>query len=240
MDLQPRRLFPCSREHPSGTANPLKLHCYWLCSPVPTGAAREQSEKVNEINRLSGSPCSHPYGGVLSREQHTSRTVGAALGRSVMRIEDFEIGGQKYTCVGSSEYEIQPRWVTLYDLKTHCVDCGRAFKTQATKTRIRRREMSRRCEDCRSPGIPIERRKAAPKPPRAKAPSARKAQRRRAQARLAARRAPVAVARAPQQPAGKLPAVAAPPIEPAPTASAAAAFEADLDTYKAALGLLDG
>src|ERR1700684_354006 len=98
-----------------------------------------------------------------------------------MKIEDFEVDGQKYTCTGSSEYEIR-RWVTLYDLKTRCVDCGRAFETQATQTRIRRREMSRRCEDCRSPGVPIN---LTPKPCRAKARSARKAGCRRAQVRFA-------------------------------------------------------
>jgi hypothetical protein len=154
-----------------------------------------------------------------------------------MKIEDqFEVGGQTYTCVGSSEYEIQ-RWVTLYDLKTRCADCGRAFETQATQTRIRRREMSRRCGDCRSPGVPITPRKVQPKPNRAKAPSARKARCRRVQARLAARRAAAAVARAPQQSAGKSQAIA-PPIEPAPVA-ATEAFMVDLDTYKIALGLLD-
>lgn len=98
--------------------------------------------------------------------------------------------------------------------------------------------MSRRCEDCRSPGIPVERRKAPPKPNQAKAPSARKARRRRSQARLAARRAAVAVARAPQQPVEQLAVIAAPQIEAAPTTSAVA-FEADIDLYKAALGLLD-
>jgi hypothetical protein len=156
-----------------------------------------------------------------------------------MEIKDqFKVGGQRFKCVGANEYEIH-RWVTLYDLESRCVDCGRPFRTSATKTAVRLQSVTRRCEDCRSPGIPVEWRKEAPKPHRAKAPSAQlKAQRRRRQARLTATSATVAPARAPQQPAEQLPSIPAPPIEAAPKGSAEA-FESKLDSYKAALGLLD-
>lgn len=155
-----------------------------------------------------------------------------------MKIEDFKIGAQRYVCVDQYEHEIH-RYVDLFVLRSRCVDCGGTFECRATKTAIKRRQVTHRCKDCRAPGIPVTPRKGPTNPHRAKAPSARKAQCRRAQARLTARRAAVAVARAPQRPAEQLAVSAAPELQAAPTASAAA-FEADLDSYKAALGLLDG
>jgi hypothetical protein len=150
-----------------------------------------------------------------------------------MEIEDqFEIGAQRYVCVDYYEHEIH-RWVTMYELKSRCVDCGRPFVCRATISAVRKRQVTRRCEDCRSPGVPVKPRKAPPKAARIKkSPAGLKARRRRAQARIAP-------ARAPQQPAAQLSAIAAPPIEPAPTPSPDD-FEAKLDSYKLALGLLDG
>ena len=75
----------------------------------------------------------------------------------------FNLHRQRYFCVGIKEHETRDgRWLQLLRLETDCPDCGETFRLLTTKTNARKRILTRRCEDCRRPGIPVEPRRRAP------------------------------------------------------------------------------
>jgi hypothetical protein len=75
----------------------------------------------------------------------------------------FNLHDQRYFCVGTKEHETRDgRWLQLLRLETDCPDCGETFRLLTTKTNTRKRILTRRCEDCRRPGVPVERRRRAP------------------------------------------------------------------------------
>jgi hypothetical protein len=78
--------------------------------------------------------------------------------------QKFKLRGQRYTCIGHRPHEMSNgRWIELVRLKSTCPDCGATFRVLASKTRILRRNINRRCEDCHQPGVPVRpRRRRAP------------------------------------------------------------------------------
>ena len=68
----------------------------------------------------------------------------------------FKLRGQPYECTGSFEHDIPARCVTVFELYTRCPDCGRGFTATASASQIHKRQVNRRCHDCRSPGVPIK------------------------------------------------------------------------------------
>jgi hypothetical protein len=75
----------------------------------------------------------------------------------------FDLHRQRYFCVGTKEHETRDgRWLQLLRLETDCPDCGETFRLLTTKTNARKRILTRRCEDCRRPGIPVEPQRRAP------------------------------------------------------------------------------
>jgi hypothetical protein len=72
-----------------------------------------------------------------------------------MRIGSFKFKGQAYDCLGRFEYERPARCFWLYELRSLCPDCGRGFTCTATESAINKRMLRRRCDACRSPGVPV-------------------------------------------------------------------------------------
>jgi hypothetical protein len=161
----------------------------------------------------------------------------------------FEWQGQWFYPLGLHAHEcLDGRWVDLVEYESICPDCGAWFEAMASKGRMARRELTRRCEECRSPGVPVRPiKKTAPIAPAKREAVKTKAKLaiiRRAEAR---RRAQDAAARhATGDAVGQRAPVVASAGSPATVAASAGAdaravIAADrLDTYRLALGLLDG
>lgn len=80
----------------------------------------------------------------------------------------FKRRGQQYECVGRFEHEVPARFVWIYELRSHCADCGRGFGLTASSGQIHNRQLSRRCENCRNPGVPVAEIAAPPSKRKAK------------------------------------------------------------------------
>jgi hypothetical protein len=161
--------------------------------------------------------------------------------------QEFNFSGQRYVCIGYRDYEtMYGRWLSMLVLETDCPSCGIDFRLLATRTNARRRLLTRRCEDCRSPGVPVDpwRRKAAkaePAPRRKSRRSKRPPAVRAAAPLIRAQRAPEqrAVVSPSIAPLAPIAALAVAPA-PCPMSSAAdiASRDAAAETYMRALGML--
>jgi hypothetical protein len=83
--------------------------------------------------------------------------------RQILRIKDVKIGfefefrGQQYACTGLRDYEtMSGRWIELVEMESKCPECGSMFSLAASKRNIRQRFLTRRCSDCRRPGVPVD------------------------------------------------------------------------------------
>jgi hypothetical protein len=153
--------------------------------------------------------------------------------------ESFKFRGQAYECTGRFEYEVPARWVSVIELHSRCPDCGRGFSCTATRSQIRKRELRRRCDSCRSPGVPIP---VKPKPRRTRRMTAPRAfsrmpaliaspERRQEPAGASAAVQPSEIARiTPNSPSGSLQLA---------TRSEREAYEREIDARLMAAGLLD-
>jgi hypothetical protein len=164
----------------------------------------------------------------------------------------FKLRGQRYVCVGHREYETHDgRWLNMLVLETDCPDCGIDFRLLATQTNARRRQLTRRCEDCRRPGVPVDRhwqRKAAKAKPAPGRKLRRCLRRQRKPSAVRAIAPVIRVQRAPERRSDVPPSnvallsVAAPVVAPAhcpmPSTADIAAGEAVIETYMRALGML--
>jgi hypothetical protein len=152
--------------------------------------------------------------------------------------ESFKFRGQAYECTGRFEYEVPARWVSVIELHSRCPDCGRGFSCTATQSQIRKRELRRRCDSCRSPGVPVP---VKPKPRRTRRVTAPRA--------FARKPARIASPERGQEPAGTSAAVQ--PVEGghvAPNSSSGSlqpatrsdgeAYEREVDARLMAAGLL--
>lgn len=84
-------------------------------------------------------------------------------GRNMKIDDDFKFHGQRYICTGYQNYETRDgRWLELLVLESDCPDCGREFRLVTTKTNAKHRLLTRRCEDCHRPGVPVAPRRRAP------------------------------------------------------------------------------
>ena len=60
----------------------------------------------------------------------------------------FRVREQDYECVGFQGYTTRfGQQIDLVVLRTNCPDCGTPFTCMATKTKVRRRSINRRCPD---------------------------------------------------------------------------------------------
>ncbi len=70
--------------------------------------------------------------------------------------EQFNIRGQTYTFNSKRPHRTRDgREVDLLIYSTACPNCGCEFEIAATRTAVKRRELSRRCRACRSPGVRV-------------------------------------------------------------------------------------
>jgi hypothetical protein len=81
----------------------------------------------------------------------------------------FRLRGQPFTCLRSFETIVPAKCVTLHVLASECPECGQPFTVTTTASRIHKREVRRRCQDCVRPGVPVPRFKRAAKKRKAKA-----------------------------------------------------------------------
>ena len=92
--------------------------------------------------------------------------------------QEFRFRGQRYVCVGHRDYEtMYGRWLDMLVLETDCPDCGIDFRLLATRTNARRPQLIRRCQDCRRPGVPVDRHWRGTKAAKAKPAPRRKLRR---------------------------------------------------------------
>jgi predicted Zn finger-like uncharacterized protein len=69
----------------------------------------------------------------------------------------FKVQAQAYRVVGICEHvTLGGRCIDLLVVESACPDCGELFRVKATKSAIRRREVTRRCANCRKPGVPVD------------------------------------------------------------------------------------
>lgn len=67
---------------------------------------------------------------------------------------EFTSRGQRFRCVGSEDYlTLRGEWIELIKLEAACADCRRSFSLKAAMTAIRRANLKRRCDRCKSPGV---------------------------------------------------------------------------------------
>jgi hypothetical protein len=97
----------------------------------------------------------------------------------------FKSRGRQYRILGPKDHWCRDgRYVEMIRYESACAEpgCKRTFMALTTKTRIRRGQMNKRCEEHHAPGVPIPIKKAKKKRPkvRVKKPTAA--------ARLATRR----------------------------------------------------
>jgi hypothetical protein len=113
---------------------------------------RNYSEKASDVIKLRNLLTSSPNGGEPPEERRSSRPV--AHGRNMKK---FTYRGQAFYLTGETHaHECRDgRIVDLLEYESACPDCGSRFTALATKGNIRHRWLTRRCEDCRAPGIPI-------------------------------------------------------------------------------------
>jgi hypothetical protein len=75
----------------------------------------------------------------------------------------FKKGRQRYECVGLRDYVNQAGYESrLIVLKSRCAECGALFEFMTTGSKVKKREVNRRCELHRQPGIRIEQRRRTP------------------------------------------------------------------------------
>lgn len=62
--------------------------------------------------------------------------------------------GQRFRCVGVEDYlTLRDEWIELIKLEGACADCRRPYSLKASMTAIRRANLKRRCDRCKSPGV---------------------------------------------------------------------------------------
>lgn len=67
---------------------------------------------------------------------------------------EFTSRGQRFRCVGTEDHlTLREEWVELIRLEAACADCRRSFSLKASMTAIRRSNLKRRCDRCKSPGV---------------------------------------------------------------------------------------
>jgi hypothetical protein len=150
--------------------------------------------------------------------------------------QQFKFRGQRYVCAGYQDHEtLDGRWVELLVLDSECPDCGSDFRLLATRTNAKCRQITRRCEECRRPGVPVEPRRRRT-PVAAAKPTARRKVR---SSRLARQRLKTGrEVRRLRKSEGALP--SKPPAQLAPVASAEAIATPPAnfkELYLAALGM---
>lgn len=70
----------------------------------------------------------------------------------------FEIDGQHYTVVGTKDHWTNSgKYIELVSYEAVCAHpgCSRVFRYAAPKTNVRRKEVNRRCERHKAPGLPV-------------------------------------------------------------------------------------
>jgi hypothetical protein len=68
-----------------------------------------------------------------------------------------QIGWQVFHATGERSHELlSGRWITLVEYRSHCATCGAPYEAAATKGAWRKREVARRCDRCRSPGVHVD------------------------------------------------------------------------------------
>lgn len=74
-----------------------------------------------------------------------------------MRVgKSFRHHGQRYIYGGTTLHENQRgRLVRLHVLKSDCPDCGNLFVIKTTARALRSRQINRRCQWCKRPGVPV-------------------------------------------------------------------------------------
>jgi hypothetical protein len=147
----------------------------------------------------------------------------------------IHLHGQKYVCVGHRHHETRDgRWLDMLELESDCPDCGITFRLLATKSNAHRRTLTRRCTDCRRPGVPVEPRRRhrtmAGKPAKSK---------KVVSGQTCRRQSPKTLRGAPHSNLAAEAAAAAPDA-PAPSAMAIDAQAEARETYMRALSMLDG
>jgi len=166
----------------------------------------------------------------------------------------FRYRSQRYYFGGVELVEARDgRLVEARALLSQCPDCGEWFRQLATKSRIQRRNLVRRCDDCKRPGSPVEPRRARKKPEESAAAAApRKHRRKKPGPRRAPRRRVRVVAptakRVPDRATAAVPVVRPPvgsprgPRSPGAPSALVAAVEraaASARAYREALGMLN-
>src|SRR3954463_13717158 len=75
-------------------------------------------------------------------------------GNHNMKTEEITVGfafrarEQDYECVGFQDYTTRfGQQIALVVLRTRCPDCDAVFECMATKTKVRRRSINRRCPE---------------------------------------------------------------------------------------------
>lgn len=148
----------------------------------------------------------------------------------------FELHGQRYFCVGTKAHETSyGRHLTLLVLESDCPECGATFRLMATKTNIRHRVLTRRCEDCRRPGVPVDPRRRASAPLAAAKQTKRRRLSKRRKQRLQIAREASECRKSRSVDNAALPVVNV----PAPSTAAIEASSDLRDTYLRALSMLD-
>lgn len=67
---------------------------------------------------------------------------------------EFTSRGQRFRCLGTEDYlTLRDEWIELIKLEAACADCRRSFSLKASMTAIRRANLKRRCDRCKSPGV---------------------------------------------------------------------------------------
>lgn len=71
--------------------------------------------------------------------------------------------GQLYLDLGGVDHVTRDsRTVVMRQMASTCADCGRLFVTQALRSAIRKGWISRRCQACKKPGVPVRKKAKGP------------------------------------------------------------------------------